>query len=538
MAFVSKATPLSSISSPQLFREKTHVLDLPVEVFDLILKLLASRDLLCCATVCSKWRDMALDVKWKEHLVDWGYLLRVLGPLEPCDDDPKEYRWVTQHPISDAIASTGWRRLNELRKKITRLRVEIHLDPDDTDYLQNIHHALEPPHHAFFPKLRELKISFHLPQPHEYDLLAGGSLRSLRVDRALPYRYDAVEVVGDAMESLALRSPMVEHIKVWASHSPFIDYGKFSKLRTLSHSGYFSVESWVNLCEGCPLLEDVRIRVAHEKLLGKEAIAIGPQMQQLPTLHILNVETIEDKVFIPYILQTTRMPQLRELTVNTLELRSAEADRLFSLLWRRSPLLTALEVHGRRLNWGGLASFRKLRDLDLYGRIGSWRTEHVERIITNLPDLRRLVIMSPQDELDVDRTKPPFTLAVLEAIAMQLQLHRLDIPLNALEIPWMSEPPTPAAKFGELVEFSFGPLHIEPSAMQPFAQYLAQLCPSAEDFESFIVHPHSTWQEMEVHVDLTREEITNKRRMESLFFDAQKERRVSDGAPGSLLKQF
>ncbi|KAG8913408.1 hypothetical protein FRC01_004559 [Tulasnella sp. 417] len=531
MASAVRGVPLFHISPSKSYPAKTHILDLPVEVFVLILNLLWREDLLRCATVCSKWRDLALDVRWKEHSVGWDDLLRILGPLQSRRDEGGEYHLITRHlSVKDAIASVGWRRLDDLRKKITLLRIKTYLRADDIDYLENIHRALGPPHQAFFPKLRELVVCFQGSQPYEYDFLAGESLRCFRLDQIRSTR-DRPE--GDSrgiLKTLATRSPMVEHIQVWSSDSPFINYGRFSNLRTLYHSGDFSVASWINLCTDCLLLEDVTLQKLQENLVDRETIALGPQLHQFPPLQILDIESIENKVLNSYILRTTNMPQLTELKVDTRQLISAEADGLISLLGSRSPFLTTLQVYGYKLEWAAFASFSRLRDLELRGRIRSWKAEHVERIVASLPDLDRLSIMS-EEELDLDRTKPAFTLATLEKIAMRSRLSVLDIPLNALKIPWTSYPPSVTAKFGILVELGLEPVHIEPSAIEPFAKYLAQLCPKVEDFDALVLHPDPVEEAMEFPSDRTKEERTNKRVIETLFFDIRKEYEVSGSVP-------
>ncbi|KAG8907910.1 hypothetical protein FRC01_007544 [Tulasnella sp. 417] len=524
MVFEVKAV---SISSSQRSPQRSHILDLPVEVFALVLKLLASRDLLRCAIVCSRWRDLALDVKWKEHLVDWYDLLQVLGPIEPCDDDDSEYRWVTKHStIEDGVASAGWRRLNELRKKITRLQIGTHLGQKDIDYLRNIHRAVETPHHPFCPKLRELEVTFDEPQHYMYDFLAGGSLQQFKLNLTSIDMEGHTRIFQVAIQSIALGSPMVERITILRSDSPFINYGKFSRLRILSHGGDFSVTSWIQLCAGCPLLEDVNIWWIQDELDDDAAIVTGPQAQTLPVLRVLSIGTIENGEFASYIIRTTNMPQLRELNVDLRELGSEEAEELLSLVRKRSPWLTTLHVNYRSLGLGSFALFGQLRDLELYGTLGSWTTEDLDRIFGSLLNLTRLLIASSGDD-DVDRTKPAFTPAILESIATRCRLYQLEIPLNALEIPWASEPPSPTAKFDRLGVLALDPLHIEPNAMGPFAKYLAQLCPTVNRFETLPLHPHGASSETESPWELTEEERTNMRVMQNLFFEAQKECEVS-----------
>ncbi|KAG8907916.1 hypothetical protein FRC01_007540 [Tulasnella sp. 417] len=532
MVFEFKAGLLLSISSPQRSPQRSHILDLPIEVFALVLKLLASRDLLRCATVCSRWKDLALDVKWKEHLVDWYDLLRVLGSIEPCDDDESEYRWVTKHfNIEDGVASAGWRRLNELRKKITRLQIETHLAQDDFDYLLKIHRAAEYPRHRdpFCPKLRELEVIFDEPQPYMYDFLVGGSLQQFKLNLPLSDTEGYAGLCQVAIQSIALGSPLVERISVLRSDSPFINYGKFSRLRILNHGGDFSVKSWIQLCAGCPLLEDVNIWWIQDELDDEDAVVTGPQAQALPVLRVLRIGTIENAEFVYYIIQSTNMPQLRELDVDLRELRSEDAEELLSLVRKRSPWLTTLNVNYRSLELGRFALFSQLRDLELYGMLGSWTTEDLDRIFESLPNLTRLLIASSGDD-DVDRTKPAFTPAILESIATRCRLYQLEIPLNALEIPWASEPPSPTAKFDGLGVLALDPLHIERNAMGPFAKYLAQLCPTVNRFETLPLHAHVAWSEIESPWELTEEERTNMMVMRNLFFEAQKECEASGSA--------
>ncbi|KAG9042358.1 hypothetical protein FS837_010963 [Tulasnella sp. UAMH 9824] len=368
------------------------ILGLPVDVFVLILKFLESRGLLCCATVCSQWRDLALDIKWREHVVDWAYLLQALGPRKPCFDEDQD-RWEPKHSsIKEAIASPGWRRLNELRKKVTRLRIETHLVSEDIDYLLKLHHAEEPPHHTFCPQLRELEVNVGDLESYEYDFIAGASLQQFRLnwvnDTGRPTR-----LVADTVENIALRSPMVEHLK---------------------------------LCTGCLLLEDLTVWWKQCELVEEEAGAVGSQVQQLPVLHILRIGTPgdQDGALKSYILQNTHMPQLRELTV----------------------------------------------------------------------DLQMLV-----------------------------SLHQLRIPLNTLEISWMSEPPTPATKFDRLVELTLDPLHVKTNEVRPLAEYLALLCPVVKHFETTPVHPYETLPGQSLPWYSTEEEQSNKEVMRTRFFEAQRE---------------
>ncbi|KAG8891233.1 hypothetical protein FRC01_014820, partial [Tulasnella sp. 417] len=362
--------------------------------------------------------------------------------------------------------------------------------------------------------LRELEVLFDdQPLPYGYDLLTGGSLRQFKLDRRINLMMeDEFGGVFEAtLSNLALRSPLVEHISVLHSDSPFIDYGKFSNLRTLEHLGTFTVASWIEICARCPLLEDFSISWIKDDLVGENAItATGPQIQELPVLRVPDISSMHDPdgVASSHILRTTNMPQLRELKLNLYKLGSEEADGLMSLLSGRCPLLTMLKVISRRLEWGRLALFRGLRDLELQGELSSWTTEHLESIIGDLPNLGRLSIRGLYSSAFVDRSKPAFTPRILEAIAKTSQLRQLQIPLNALEIPWVQEPPAPTAKFAVLMDLSLGPLHIEANATEPFTKYLAQLCPTVNSFEAIPVHPQEVgfqnpWPEL-----LTNEEKT------------------------------
>ncbi|KIO21486.1 hypothetical protein M407DRAFT_245459 [Tulasnella calospora MUT 4182] len=69
-----------------------------------------------------------------------------------------------------------------------------------------------------------------------------------------------------------------------------------------------------------------------------------------------------------------------------------------------------------------------------------------------------------------------------------------------------------------LQALALDPLHIEPRAMEPVAQYLAQLCPTVNTFDCVLLHPRETGT---VDVDLdsfSEDETRNVAEMENLFF--------------------
>lgn len=224
------------------------------------------------------------------------------------------------------------------------------------------------------------------------------------------------------------------------------------------------------------------------------------------------------------------MPQLRDFKVGLEELESGEADGLLSLVGRHSPLLSTLLVTGRGFKWDTLASISRLQSLELDGRLSSWAKD-VEHIFENLPNLGRLMIVTPTLN-GFDRTRFGFTPANLETMATRCQLYALQIPLNALEIPWVAEPPKSAAKFDRLKSLVLNPLHIEPSALEPLAKYLAQLCPTLDRFEATIFHPYETLSGAENPWHRSVEERANVGVLKGIFLSAQKEYRVSYGAPG------
>ncbi|KIO21483.1 hypothetical protein M407DRAFT_28937 [Tulasnella calospora MUT 4182] len=211
------------------------------------------------------------------------------------------YRWITKHSsIEDAVASAGWQRLNELRKRITRLQVEAHFVSEDIEYLRSLQHAVESPNHAFCPNLRQLDVYYDKRLPCKYDFLTGGSLRQFKLhwDPRDVKKHEGV--FEGALNTVALLSPMVQQLEVPRLNSSFIDYGKFAKLRILDHSGDFSAKSWIQLCAECPLLENVKIGWTRNKLADERAIiALGPQMQELPALHVLHITSIYDGEFNP-----------------------------------------------------------------------------------------------------------------------------------------------------------------------------------------------------------------------------------------------
>lgn len=384
----------------------------------------------------------------------------------------------------------------------------------------SLQHSIEAADQPFCPNLRRLDVKI-VPQsqPYPYDFLAGQSLIKIKI-RWTPEDHGPLKVMVDAVEGVALRSPMVEHIDISLSDSHFIDYGKFSRLRTLIHEGDFSMKSLSQLCKGCPLLEIARLWWMEAALVDDETAYSEPQeMLVFPALQDLNIADSAYGAPSLRILRCTKLPQLRELEADVGEQGFAETNMLFEHIRRQSPLLDTLTVTAERLEWGNLASFTGLRVLELLGDVSSFTTEHVARIIGNIPNLARLSISSDSSVYDIiDRSSVVFTPAFLESIAKQCHhLSDLELPLNTLIVSWTSEPPTPPCKFEKLKALALNPLHIVPGAMEPVAKYLSRLFPSVKTFETVLLHPDETGR---VTIDsLTEEEISNTAEMERLFFD-------------------
>ncbi|KAG8994426.1 hypothetical protein FRB90_000433, partial [Tulasnella sp. 427] len=202
---------------------------LPIEIFILVLSILDSKHLLQCALVCKRWRDLALDVKWKEHVVELADLLRGLGPA-PSNRSHEE--------TERAVASPGWLRVNKLRKMITKLKVSSS-PPTHITYIQHLQNAVESPGQPFCPNLRSIKLYRRLSQPDTYDFLLGHSLQDFTLCFDSTSGEHLRTVVINALGKLAVRSPRVESIAAYSSNTVF-DFGVFSKLRVLSYGGNLS----------------------------------------------------------------------------------------------------------------------------------------------------------------------------------------------------------------------------------------------------------------------------------------------------------
>ncbi|KIO21485.1 hypothetical protein M407DRAFT_28939 [Tulasnella calospora MUT 4182] len=387
----------------------------------------------------------------------------------------------------------------------------------DIDYVIKLHRAVESPHNAFCPNLRQLDVTLsYQPRPYPYDFLVGGSLVELKLSMGPG---SPPEPVTSAMERVALRCPQVEHINALDFNSWSFNYGIFPNLRILHHEGCLSAASWMQLGAGCPLLEQVAIRWMQEKKVDSGA-RFGQNALALPALRVLSIVGPEGGELGSYILRTTTMPVLKELDVELCKQVSAHADTLFSLTSRRSPLLEKLIVRGHMSEWGVFASFTGLRSLELFGYLTSFTAEHVTGVIGNIPDITRLSIGSLYN-IAIDPAKPYFTPILLQTIAERChQLSELEIPLNALSSTWYLKSPSPVTAFKRLATLALIPLHIEPLrlAMEPFAKYLAQVCPTVERFETVLIHPDESGRVVDTPRPLTDGERCNSDLMEELFF--------------------
>ncbi|KAG8994427.1 hypothetical protein FRB90_000434 [Tulasnella sp. 427] len=451
--------------------------NLPVEVFGLILRTLDSKHLLHCALVCKRWRDLALDVKWQEHVVGLADLLRGLGPA-PSNRSHEE--------TERAVASPGWLRVNKLRKMITKLKVSSS-PPTHISYLQHLQSAVEPPGQPFCPNLRSIELDRMLPQPDLYDFLVGASLQILILRHQSSSRTYLQTVVTKTLKKIAGRSPRVEDILAYSSSSAF-DFGVFPKLRVLTYGGNVSVASWNQLCAGCPLLERVNIWPPGRVQAAEDET--GLSHPPAPTLPILQ---------------------------NFVNIGKAEGGALLSLLRYRNPSMTRLKLKGDALNLATLGFFTQLRNLQLRAPLNTITIECLERIIKGNPHLIRLTISYTTDT----RIRPKLNPSLLETVAQACNdISVIRIPLDTLDTPWALEENIPLEQFKRLCELVLNPLHIQPNAIKPFARYLARLCPTLDSFDTSIMHP-GRGQGIINSEELTHEEVESSALMEDLFYEAQ-----------------
>ncbi|KAG8989655.1 hypothetical protein FRB90_002137 [Tulasnella sp. 427] len=506
LSFVSEQPtphPASLSATPGLTSRPMQLDNLPVEVFGLILRTLDSKHLLHCALVCERWRDLALDVKWKEHVVELADLVRGLGPApsnRSCEETER------------ALASPWWLRVNRLRKMITKLKVSSS-PPTHITYLQHLQSAVEPPGQAFCPNLRSIELDRMLPQPDLYDFLVGASLQNLILRHQSSSRTHLQTVVTNTLKKIAGRSPRVEDVLAYSSSSVF-DFGVFPKLRVLTYGGNVSVASWNQLCAGCPLLERVNIWPPGRAQAAEDETGLSdPPAPTLPFLQSLDMDSIKHSSLVTYIMRMTHMSALTELAVDFVNIGKAEGNALLSLLRDRNPSMTRLMLKGDTLNLATLGFFTQLRNLQLRAPLNTFTIECLERIIKSNPHLIRLTISYSTDT----RIRPKLNPSLLETVAQACNdISVIRIPLDTLDTPWTLEESIPLERFKRLCDLVL----IQPDAMEPFARYLARLCPTLDSFETSIMHPGRGQGTIDSE-ELTHEEVENSALMEDLFYEAQ-----------------
>ncbi|KAG9018808.1 hypothetical protein FRB90_009278 [Tulasnella sp. 427] len=507
-----------------------QVQNIPIEISLLVFKLLDSQNLLYCALVCKDWTDLALDIKWKENAVELTDLLRGLGSLEEPLNATDAHSCAMRETggIERTLSSPGWLRVNDLRKKITRLKIVTPLDPDRLTYLAELLYSVESLGSPFCPSLRSLELTGKLQPSHPiYEFIAGNSLRQL----VLSLKPQPEAEIETALKTLTSNAPRIKDLAAMIPYTE-VGYGMFSELRSLRYGGIPSMLWWSQLCAGCPKLEDLWVCTERVFQTALEQLELAQKVRSqmglpapyaFPSLRTLDLVRHQNGSYVKTLfLQSTEMPQLEDLAVNLSRMPLEDGNALIALLSTRSPRLSKILLEIDTLDWKILGAFRHLHDLTITGNPRTFDEEDLISLVKNLPEITRLLIKSTQ--LYSIRSKPRPTTNLLENIAANCSsIREIQIPLNTTSAPCLggNQECTPLAGFTRLKTLSLNPLFIEPRSMGPFATYLAQLCPTAESFEPRLMHSDGADEGRYMTWALTPEETSNVIEMQSLFWEAQ-----------------
>ncbi|KAG8992912.1 hypothetical protein FRB94_011187 [Tulasnella sp. JGI-2019a] len=89
-----------------------------------ILELSTGNDLNTFALVCSSWKDLALDIKWRTFTVRLTVLLKMLAPFR--DEELDRFRDPKDRELK--ISDNDWSSFQHYSQRVTRIKVDTALD--------------------------------------------------------------------------------------------------------------------------------------------------------------------------------------------------------------------------------------------------------------------------------------------------------------------------------------------------------------------------------------------------------------------------
>ncbi|KAG8985585.1 hypothetical protein FRB90_004613 [Tulasnella sp. 427] len=308
-----------------------------------IFRFLQSSDLIKCAQVCRKWKDDALDVRWRFCAVGLRELMGKLAPMEEeegeneygdfcvvsglpslgrrsCDPEPWTVAWWS-------IPQTSVAELGEDRwKDFLRLTAKVHIFSISTfllhlDSVKLLKELLDSYGGPLFPNIRRFEIwsdSAFIP------MIFLGLVPGLK--SALINGMDACgsdDGFDEIFSQVSQSCSSIRHLELQtycAQSGP--EFDAFPELRLLEYSSRkFSGKSWTSLAKCKELTEEDLLHVELEEI-PKDLEANSFEFVSLRELRISGTKKVETCI----LLNSTRMPSLQRLQLTNIKHTEEEGE--------------------------------------------------------------------------------------------------------------------------------------------------------------------------------------------------------------------
>ncbi|KAG8989414.1 hypothetical protein FRB94_014422, partial [Tulasnella sp. JGI-2019a] len=373
-----------------------RVLAIP-ELFISIFGSSTGRDLNSLALVCSSWKELALDIKWRTSTVPLTIFLSRMDQFYGGDfnafGEP-----VSEDEVLD-ISDEDWSNFQHYAQKVTRIRADLALLFESVAMIQR---KIAITNQKLCPNLVYLEFGNlgveDVGEGNDVDgtitMLAGPQLQTLSVTR----NGEDEEETIHRLDLIASISPHITTIVVTPQPAYFPDYTIFKALRRLRIQGYAWRRAW-KIVSDCLLLEMLEIEDWRGfSVDGEELREDGGTEYFFPKLELLSMTSIRSyDADATQIISVSSMPKLQSLKL-IVQLQTAYVQ-LLRRLRKTSPLLHSLHVETRGFDFdpsvhaGDILNFVAIRKLVL--ETNFFNDAMLEQIGNSLLELRELQIGIP-----------------------------------------------------------------------------------------------------------------------------------------------
>ncbi|KAG9033448.1 hypothetical protein FRB95_014814 [Tulasnella sp. JGI-2019a] len=476
------------------------------ELFISIFGSSTGKDLNNLALVCSSWKELALDIKWRTSTVPLTIFLSRMAQFY-CEDLNTFCEPLSEDEVLD-ISDEDWSNFQHYAQKVTRIRVDLALLFESVAMIKR---KTATTNQKLCPNLVYLEFeNLDIEDVDESDdvdgtitILAGPELRTLSVtgDR------DVDEEMIRRLDLITGISPHITTIVGTPQPDYFPEYTIFKALRQLRIQGYAWGRVW-KIISDCLLLEMLEIEDWKGfSMDGEEQREDGQTDFFFPKLELLSVKTIRWNEADPaQLISASSMPRLQSLKL-TVQRQTAYVQ-LLQQLRKTSPLLHSLHVETRGFDFdpsvhvGDILNFVAIRKLVL--ETNFFNDAMLEQIGNSLPELRELHIGIPPTKPSTCGTN--VTTWGLISVSMYCRsLERLSISVTDSPISRGRTPSDLKDRAHKLQRLRFYHVRIEDETSEGFADWLATFCPNVCALEvdclSLGCHPSISKEEIDRFVE-------------------------------------